>query len=83
MVSDSLGDLEESDFTSIGDDEAVRRDDRDEESFFEPPADAPKRLTALAFCERCGCRLSQYRNPEDKLCCACSRAINPLFDKSA
>lgn len=53
------------------------------DKFFDPPANAPKRLSSLAFCPRCGCRLSQYRDPGDKYCCACGRARNPLFDKSA
>lgn len=42
----------------------------------------PKRVKSLAYCERCGCRLSQYRAPEDTLCCSCQRALNPLL-KSA
>jgi len=35
----------------------------------------PKRVTELAFCQRCGCRLSLYREPEDSLCCSCQRAL--------
>jgi hypothetical protein len=43
----------------------------------------PKRMEGLAFCERCGCRLSQYRDPIDDLCCSCKRAVNPLFKQPA
>lgn len=83
LAGDSFGDFEEADLLNLTEEEATPRDDRDEDGFFEPLAGAPKRLSTIAFCERCGCRLSQYRNPEDKLCCACNRAVNPLFDKSA
>lgn len=54
-----------------------------DDSLFELPPDAPKRVTELAFCDRCGCRLSQYREKSDTHCRACQRALNPLFDKSA
>lgn len=54
-----------------------------EDSLFELPPEAPKRITELASCQRCGCQLSQYREKEDTHCRACQRALNPLFDKSA
>ncbi len=43
----------------------------------------PKRIEELAFCGRCGCKLSKYRDPEDTLCCSCKRAINPMFRRTA
>lgn len=45
--------------------------------------EAPQRISTIAFCDRCDCRLSQYRDPKDRMCCACARALNPLFEKSA
>jgi hypothetical protein len=43
----------------------------------------PKRIESSAYCQRCGCKLSQYRDPIDTLCCSCKRAINPLFKQPA
>lgn len=42
-----------------------------------------KRVKSIAYCERCGCRLSQYRDPTEKLCRVCQRALNPLFQETA
>lgn len=80
---DEKGSLGKTDaFPAFGGEETSSQNKRDD-WFFEPPADAPRRINSIAFCKRCGCRLSQYRDPGDKHCCACSRAMNPLFDKSA
>jgi len=35
----------------------------------------PKRVERVAYCDRCGCKLSQYRSPEETLCCSCQRAL--------
>ncbi|MHB0977475.1 MAG: hypothetical protein ACYC1U_09825 [Candidatus Aquicultorales bacterium] len=53
------------------------------DGLYDGPAEVTKRVTQIAFCTRCGCRLSQYRDTDDNLCCACHRALNPLFDQSA
>jgi hypothetical protein len=42
-----------------------------------------RRIKSIAYCERCGCRLSQYRDPTEKLCKVCQRALNPLFQQTA
>jgi hypothetical protein len=43
----------------------------------------PKRMDNLAFCQRCGCKLSQYRDYNEGFCCSCQRALNPLFRRTA
>ena len=43
----------------------------------------PRRIEKQASCERCGCKLSKYRDPEDTFCCSCKRALNPMFRQTA